>query len=161
MTASAPRERLAGAMAALERDARLALAERAGVPELSISLARAGRPVTADAFLRICAALPFDPAPDIRNAPAGPVIGDFDHRTLGLGIRAKRFANKHSIRDGAKAIGVSVTTLSHMENGIPVSIENVLKGCRYVGAHPLGYVLHVKQRLNSLENNEASKRSAA
>lgn len=144
MTVS-PAKRLADALAPLDREARLLLAERAGVAEIAVSRARGQCSVTADNFLRLCAAIGIDPTPDIPRAPVRARIGWLDHATLGLGIRSTRYANKHSIRDAVKASRISLTTISPMEHGQPVSIENI-------GAHPLGYVTHVKQRWNALKS---------
>lgn len=134
------------------------LVQLAGVSEHQAICARGGRPVSADAYLRLCIAVELDPAPEIPNPPLFLHPGHFDHVMLGIGTRATRIAKKHPIRAAAEIAGISLTTFSRMENGIPVSIENVLAACRYVNAHPFGYIVfHMKQRLNSLTDNDVSK----
>lgn len=157
------RDRLAAVLVDYDAARRTALAQSAGVSERTVSYARAGRPISAEDYLRLCANLLLDPAPEIPGGLVLARVGAFDHATLGMGLRIVRGLKGHSIRRGAATSGLSVTTLSRLENGNVVSIANVLKACRYVGVHPFGYVkpqFHVKQHLNSLNKNDFARSAA-
>lgn len=129
---------LARHLAALTPAARKALADKAGVSLRVLACAAGGRPVGVDSYLRLCNAAGIDPAPDLPKRKIA--IGAFDHGTFALGINLRRRLNRHSERQAARAARIAPCVLYRAENRHPVSIENTLKLCRYLGVHPTGYV---------------------
>lgn len=120
-----------------------ALAARAGVTIGDVRLAergREGRRVSADCYLRLCAALGVRPFLSetqvglVRSFEAradGPGVLSFSF--LGMVTRAERLDRRHSVRDAAEWSGLSPATISVAEGGHAVSIETVVKLAAYVG----------------------------
>lgn len=133
-----PRTSLARAFARIEQDQIPAVASAAGVSPRQVSNLIVGRPVKANAFLRLAVALGHDPLPEL---PHSSLIypADFDHAMMAMGCRIKRGLNRHSVRQAGEAMGVSGFTVSRLENAHVTSIGVVLKACLYIGVHPFNY----------------------
>lgn len=133
-----PRTSLARAFARIDQDQIPAVASAAGVSPRQVSNLIVGRPVKANAFLRLCAALNHDPLPEL---PHSPLIypANFDHAMMAMGCKIKRGLNGHDLDAASKAIGFSRATISRVENAHVMSIGVVLKVCAYIGVHPFNY----------------------
>jgi hypothetical protein len=97
----------------------------------------AARPVGAVAFLRICAAIRFDPTPELLHPIPEP--SDFDFGVFSLAFRLRRYLMGHNEKQAAKALGVFPGTIRHLERGDVALIGVVLRGCQFVGLSPFGY----------------------
>lgn len=121
-----------------ESEALRDLAKRAGVEHVSASRAAKGRPIAADAYLRLCAVVGIDPIGGKRIAPQVP--GVFVRSQLGMASYMRRLQNKHALRTAAAIVGISYSSLYRLEHDEVVSIETVLAACRYVGMHPFDFI---------------------
>ena len=132
---------LAAAMKPYQKAAFADLVDRAGVPKASAWRARAGahgRPTRAEHHLRLCAVLGIDPVNGHAIPPRAPapLLAWF----FACAVKGNRFLKGHNIRQAAKVMGISITSLSRIENGDVRSFECMWAACRYVGAHPFDYV---------------------
>ena len=117
------------------------LIARAGVPKASAWRARAGahgRPTRAEHHLKLCMVMGIDPVDGhaISPRPPAPIITAF----FACAVKGNRFLKGHSIRQAAKEMGISGTSLSRIENGDVRSFDTMWAACRYVGGHPFDYV---------------------
>lgn len=120
-------------------DAEARLAAQAGVSMRVWRRAAGGRPVAADAHMAICAALFLDPVTIFAPRPVTPIAGPVCWATLGAGVRVTREMRSHSVREAAKAAGISAATVSRCENGRALSFDGLARLAAYVGPHPHGY----------------------
>lgn len=112
-----------------------ALSDRARVPHKIGRVAAKGRPISVNHYLRLAAALGFDPF--IEGRTVEPFrIGSFHKARFGEVVRHIRQERAMRIREGAQRFGVSIRTLSYIENGNDVCIDTVLTVCRSIGIHP-------------------------
>lgn len=155
-----PREQLGDLCAGLSGKARADLARRAGITSRQATNAFQRRPVATVAFLRLCIALNFNPAPEIPLTIPTPPPSDFDHAYLALAFRIMRGINKQSVREAGKIIGVSGFTISRLENGHIMSIGVVLRACGYIGVHPFGYLREIVSREKFASNSMKTHRNA-
>jgi hypothetical protein len=126
----------------------------------AIARAAAGRPVRAEVYLKICAALGMN---SLTGEPA-PIrrLGDLDWRLLGLGIELRRrLAGIGSMRAMVKKIGgrVSLSTIARIEKGQHVSIGNLLTICEFIGVAPEQYCAEPKM-FNGKRITETPARAA-
>lgn len=121
-----------------------ALADQAGVTPRQVSLARAGKPINAGAYLALCGAIGIDPM-DGSPRPVKIVSANVEWRLLGTALHITRNLRRLNQRSAAKAIGVSPSTVCRVETGRPVSVANVVKVCAFVGVHPDGYTAPVSR----------------
>jgi DNA-binding XRE family transcriptional regulator len=121
-----------------------ALADQAGVTPRQVSLARAGKPINAGAYLALCGAIGIDPV-DGSPRPVKTVSANVEWRLLGTALHITRNLRQLNQRSAAKAIGVSPSTVCRVETGRPVSVANVVKVCAFVGVHPDGYTVPVSR----------------
>ena len=133
-----PRDRLAQALDPYGDIAGIAV--KAGVTARQMMNAQSARPVTTVAYLRICAAIRFDPAPDIPKYAAFPdTPSDFDFAFFSMAFWMKRGMNLHTDRQAAKLVGVSPSTICRIERGDAMFIGVVIRACKYIEIHPFGY----------------------
>ena len=97
-----------------------------------------GRPVATIPFMRLAVAAGFDPMPDLSHAPTA--ISDFDFDVLAIAFRIKRDINRHTERAAARASGLSLASISRIENAHFVSVRVVITACYYLGVHVFGYL---------------------
>ena len=114
------------------------MASRAGVTSRQASLARAGKPVNAGAYLALCAATGIDPV-DGKTRPAKVVSPNVVWWLLSGALYITRHLKKLDQRGAAEAIGISAASVCRVECGQPVSIGVMLKVCAFIGVHPFGY----------------------
>jgi len=143
-----PRERLAGALAVQTNLGDVA--KRAGVSPRELVNAINARPVNTIAFLRIAAAIGFDPCPELPHDLAVPA--DFSFDFFGMGLFMRRGLSKHSDREAAKFIGVAPSTICRIERGDTVSIGVVLRACAYIGLSPFSYLISAIKQQNTKGN---------
>jgi DNA-binding Xre family transcriptional regulator len=114
------------------------LARRAGVTSRQVSLARAGKPVNAGAYLALCAATGIDPV-DAKSRPARVISPTVVWWLLSGALYITRRLKKLDQRAAAEVIGISAASVCRVEFGKPVSIGVMLKVCAFIGVHPFGY----------------------
>ena len=115
-----------------------AIARQAGVSPRQASLARAGKPVNAGAYLALCAATGIDPV-DERSRPAKVLSPNVVWWLLSGALYITRHLKKLDQRNAAEVIGISAASVCRVECGQPVSIGVLLKVCAFIGVHPDGY----------------------
>jgi hypothetical protein len=115
-----------------------ALAAEAAVTPRQASMARAGKPINAGAYLALCGAVGVDPC-DGTPRPIKAVSADVIWWLLSAALYITRGLRQLDQRSAAKAIGVSPSTVCRVECGQPVSIGNMIKVCAFIGVHPDGY----------------------
>jgi transcriptional regulator with XRE-family HTH domain len=113
-------------------------ARRAGVTSRQASLARAGKPVNAGAYLALCAATGIDPI-DGKSRPAKVLSPNVVWWLLSGALYITRHLKKLDQRAAAEVIGISAASVCRVECGQPVSIGVMLKVCAFIGVHPFGY----------------------
>lgn len=129
--------RLGDTLAAMSADQVMALAARAGVPARVAGRLAIGFTISADHFLKLCAAAGFDPVTGA-SCPSRR-IGALDRALLGAGMRICRGLRRESVRAAARAVDLSVSAVSRVENADVTSVRTVLRACAYVGVHPFDY----------------------
>lgn len=115
-----------------------AIAAQARVSPRQVSMARAGKPISAGAYLALCGAANVDPI----NGTARPtkfVSADVVWWLLSAALYITRDLRRLDQRGAAKVIGVSSSTVCRLESGKPVSVANMIKVCAFIGVHPDGY----------------------
>ena len=144
MSAPSPATRLAAELTKRQAHLNCGYATQAGITTRQLANAICGRPVAANAYLRLSIALGFDPCPDLPHAlPAAPC--DFDFPFFAMAFRIARGLKDHNDRQAAEAIEVSASTVCRIEAGQAVLIGVLIRACRYIGVSPLGYC-HPKWR---------------
>ena len=139
MTQISPREALAQALDPYGDVWRIAV--KAGVTDRQIMNAQSGRPVATIAYLRICAALQFDPCPALHGDDPWqfPAPQTFMFPALAISFRVVRFLNLHTEVQAAASMQLSKSTVSRIENAHEMQIGVVLKACKYVNSHPFRF----------------------
>jgi hypothetical protein len=134
-----PRERLAAFLQAKGIKATAEFAHKAGITTRHAANALTGRPVATVPYLRICAALGFDPLPELSYRIPEPA--DFDFAFFAMGFKIARGLKGDKDRTAADAIGgISASTICRIELAHIMGIGVVLRACRYIGLHPFGYL---------------------
>jgi hypothetical protein len=114
------------------------VARQAGVTSRQVSLARAGKPVNAGAYLALCAATGIDPT-NGKARPARVISPNVVWWLLSGALYITRHLKKLDQRAAAEAIGISAASVCRVESGVPVSIGVMIKVCGFIGVHPFGY----------------------
>jgi hypothetical protein len=115
-----------------------AIARQAGVSPKLVSLARAGKPINAGAYLALCAAIGIDPL-NGEMRPVKELSPNVVWWLLSGALYITRRLKNLDQRAAAEAIGISAATVCRIECGQPVSIGVMLKVCAFIGVHPFGY----------------------
>lgn len=111
---------------------------KAGVSLDDLQKAMTGRQVPVNAFLRLCAALGYDPCPEIPHPMIEP--GEFQPLQFALAFTIKQGLRKHNDAEAAHAIGCTDTTIRRIKWGGPLSVTIVVKASKYMAIHPFSYV---------------------
>jgi len=139
MSSAAPQVALARAYRGLQRKDIGAAAFKAGVQPKQIANLMSGRPISADAFLRLAIAIGLDPMPDFPK-PAGPnQPADLDRVQFAMAFRIARGLRDHSPQEAAETIGCKAYTIGRIERADVLSIGVVLRACGYIGQHVWAY----------------------
>lgn len=150
------------ALRAYDDHALRALAKSAGVtPENVMRAANGsrGRRPNVNDYVRLCAVLGIDPVTGAKQAPWVPQ--DLHASTLAIAVRMRRIERGDSNRLAARKIGVSISTLSRIENGNPRSFECVRAACKYIGLDPRLYLNVTRETTgNTLISQEIVRRAA-
>lgn len=147
---STPAARLAKALAPIGAAGVADLCDALGIERRIGNRALRGRQVNASAFVQLCCAWAIDPYTGAARPKAdyrGPILWWF----LGAAVNLHRLGDELSQREAAKQAGVHYTTICRIENAEPVSAENYLAACKWLGA-PI-------ERFTA--NNNCNKREAA
>lgn len=92
-----------------------------------------GRQVNASAFVQMCCAIglnPYTGGAREKLSVSGPILWWF----LGAAVNLHRIGDGLSQRDAAKEASVHYTTICRIENMQPVSTDNYLAVCKWLGA---------------------------
>ena len=116
----------------------VAIARRAEVTPRQVSLARAGKPISAGGYLALCGAVGIDPVDDGARAVKA-VSPNIVWWLLSAALYITRALRRLDQRSAAKAIGVSPSTVCRVEAGKPISAAAVIKVCAFIRVHPDGY----------------------
>jgi DNA-binding XRE family transcriptional regulator len=115
-----------------------AIAHQAGVTPRQASMARAGKPINAGAYLALCAAVGVDPVSGSAR-PEKPLSPNVVWWLLSAALYITRNLRRLDQRAAADAIGISPATVCRIERGQPVSVGVLIKVCAFIGVHPDGY----------------------
>jgi hypothetical protein len=125
--------RLAQHLHGLTPTAMAAVSDLAGVPRRIGARARAGRKVSATAYMLLCAAVGINPAsgaPILSVPRAGSVIVWW---IFGAGLFHTRLLRGLNLRSAADLVGVSAATLSRAERAKPIAVESYLRVAGFIG----------------------------
>jgi len=80
-----------------------------------------------------------------------------------MALKMCRFREMHGVREAAKAMKVSTSAVSRMQNGDVRSFEIMLAACRYGGLIPNNYVIDVPRESTTGKSltQKTESRSAA
>lgn len=109
-----------------------------GIERRVIRRAAVGLQINASDYLRLCAFVGLDPmtGKDCDKR----VIGPLHKPTLSLALRMKREDLKITLRQAAAKARMSYSALGRIERAEDVSIEAILKACRWLNRHPFDFV---------------------
>lgn len=140
----------------------VAFARMSGIGGVYARRAAKGIPINVDSYLKLCGAIGIDPVTGKARQPLRH--NDLDWKRLGRELRQRRTAREQSVREAAKHIGISISTISRIENdgnrASPLSrsqnIESALAVCGYLGTHPYDYakmsnVKHARKHVDKKE----------
>jgi hypothetical protein len=143
------------------------LGTKAGVGVKTIARATSGGHISTDEYLRLCAAIEFDPMAGFGPAYYGrhssfPEPADFDFGFFALALQLRQRLNRHSDNAASRLIGIKGGSLARLKAGYREPVGSVLRACVYIQVHPFGYLttltgrqkrgtmFHVKQRAAAL-----------
>lgn len=132
--------RLAQHLQGLTRPEMAEVSDRAGVPRKIGARARAGRKVSANAYMLVCSAVGVDAAtgaPTVRGPRAGFSIIWW---VFGSALFITRHLRRLDLRSAADLVGVSAATLSRAERGHPIAVESYLSVANFIGVPPQGFL---------------------
>jgi plasmid maintenance system antidote protein VapI len=112
------------------------LADRAGVARRVGSLARKGRPIGTEAYLKLSNALGLDPCTGLPSSAAATPQARCHWSLLAATLFFERSRRRLGIRAAACEIGVSTATLSRAENGNAIAIESALRVSAWLRLSP-------------------------
>jgi DNA-binding XRE family transcriptional regulator len=101
---------------------------------------KAGSPVNATDFLRLCARLDIDPLTGGAARETEAALGDLSFELLGAAAAIHRHLEQMSQRDVAARSGLSLTTIVRIEQGHTVSAQSVLAICKFMNVDPFHYM---------------------
>jgi hypothetical protein len=110
-----------------------ALSDRAGVQRKIGARARAGRKVSATAYMLLCWAAGIDAATGVPTAMAPRASHSIVWWIFGSGLFLTRTVKRLDLRVAADLVGVSAATLSRAERCQPVAVESFLRISDFVG----------------------------
>lgn len=152
------RRRLSDAVAKLDDAGRTALANACRVPRAAVSRAAAGWRITAPDFLTLCDGVGIDPVNGARR-PTRRRARMFSWPSVAIALNYKRQVEGLSIRVASEAVGISIATISRLENLKPLSIESLLAVCAFLKVHPSSFAqddLSHGTECNTLKSKEAA-----
>ncbi len=147
---------LAGALACKDSRALRDLAAAALVPRtvtVRASRGARGQETAVQHYLRLCCAVGLDPTGAGRRPPAGPVM--FLGRLFGEDLFTARRSRGHTLREAAREMDISATSVKFIEDGKSKSFECVAAACRYLGKHPFDYLVPNVSRETLSKNSGA------
>lgn len=151
MSSASPQVKLMRAYIGLQYKDVPVVASRSGVKGRQVANLLGGRPVSADAFLRLALAVGYDPMPGFPKPDGGHLPADLDRVRFALGLRIVRGMNQHTERTAAAQIGVSAATVCRIENAHAMSIGVVLGVCRYMNSHVFGWIKSGQRAFSAAE----------
>jgi hypothetical protein len=101
--------------------------------------AMTGKQVQVGSYLRICAAIGFDPCPDLPHPMVEP--GDFNALAFAMAFRIKRGLRGHDYEEAGVAMGLKPATVRRIEYGNPTSVSVMIKSAKYMQLHAFSWVI--------------------
>jgi hypothetical protein len=148
---------LASRLQGLTRTETLAVSARTGVPGKIGARARAGRKVSATAFLLLCKAVGLDVARGVAVSPVPRAGYEIAWWIFGAGLFHTRGLRRIDLRTAADIVGVSAATLSRAERGQPMSVESFLRISAFIGIPPESFLSFTgNTNCNTLKSKECA-----
>jgi hypothetical protein len=110
-----------------------ALSDRAGVQRKIGARARAGRKISAPAYMLLCSAAGIDVATGASASVVPRVGATIVWWMFGSALFLTRARSRLDLRVAADLVGVSAATLSRAERGQPVAVESFLRISDFTG----------------------------
>ena len=140
LRAMSARARLGQHLQGLSPTEMAVVSDRAGVPRKIGARARAGRKVSATAYMLLCSATGLDGAtgaPIVSAPRAGFAIVWW---LFGSSLFITRRLRQLDLRCAAVLVGVSAATLSRAERGEPISVGSFLRASSFIGLPPESFL---------------------
>jgi transcriptional regulator with XRE-family HTH domain len=136
-----------------------ALSDRAGVQRNIGARARAGRKVSATAYLLLCSAAGVDIATGAPVVVRGPCAGcSIVWWIFGSALFLTRSLRRLDLRSAADRVGVSAATLSRAERGQPIAIESYLRVANFIGVPSESFMSFAgNPNCNTLKPNDSKE----
>jgi hypothetical protein len=134
-------ERLAMVLEEFQPEEIAGYGRTAGLTPIRMQQAIAGRLNATIPYLRLAAAMHYDPT----EAGTWPIdqpmpIGDFDFVMLAMGLRMRRILSSHTTSQAAKAMDIGLGLVARFERGDALAIGPTMKVCAYVQHHPMALI---------------------
>lgn len=110
----------------------------AGVGLADMSKAMRGRQVNVNAFLRLCAAIQYDPCPQIPHPMIEP--GEFQPLQFAMAFTIKQGLARDNDSQAAARMGCTETTVRRIKNAGPMTPSIVIKAAKYMISHPFSFM---------------------
>ena len=111
---------------------------KAGITLNDLRKAMTGKQIPVGSYLRLCAAMRFDPCPDLNHPMVEP--GDFNALAFAMAFRIKRGLRRHDYEEAGDAMGVKPATVRRIEYGHPTSVSVMMKAAKYMQLHAFSWV---------------------
>lgn len=122
-----------------------------------------GQATRAEYHLKLCAYFGVDPVMGEATGTPGRIVR-FDAALFAMAFKMCRFRQTDGVVDAAKAMKVSASVVSRMQNGDIRSFEVMLAACRYGNLIPNNYVIDDVSRVSvtgkSLIENQQNQSAA-
>jgi transcriptional regulator with XRE-family HTH domain len=121
--------------------------------------ARAGRKVSATAYLLLCSAAGVNVATGAPVVVRGPCSGSsIVWWIFGSALFLTRSVRRLDLRSAADLVGVSAATLSRAEHGRPIAIESYLRVADFIGVPPESFLSFTgNPNCNTLKPNDSEE----
>jgi hypothetical protein len=158
LRAMSARPRLAQHLQSLSHAEMAVVSDRAGVPRKIGARARAGRKVSATAYMLLCSATGLDAATGAQVVSAPRAGSAIVWWLFASNLFITRRLRRLDLRSAAVRVGVSAATLSRAERGEPISAGSFLRASSFIGLPPQSFLCFMA---NTNCNNLKPKEPAA
>ena len=135
---ASPSERLAIELNRIGAHLASGYCAKAGITLNELRKAMTGKQIKVGSYLRICAAIGFDPCPDLPHAMVEP--GEFNALAFAMAFRIKRGLRGHDYEEAGAAMGFKPATVRRIEYGNPTSVSVMMKAAKYMQLHAFSWV---------------------
>ena len=133
-------ERLAMVLEEFRSSEISAYGSKAGISAFHLAQAMSGRLNATVPYLRLAAAMDYDPTEGQWPFDQPKPIGDFDFVMLAMGLRLRRALNDHTEGQAAKDSAIGLGHVQRLERGDSLCIGSILRACSYIQIHVFGYI---------------------